>query len=265
MSRRRSSLFDRAVIAAVLGFLYVPLAILILYSFNASRLVTVWSGFSFAWYEALARDRQLIDSALLSLEVGAASATLATVFGTLAALALTRFRRGPDLLLLDILTSAPLVMPETIMGLSLLLLFIALDVQRGFSTIVLAHAVMGTAFAAIIIRARLKGFDRRLEEAAGDLGCPPWKVFFVITLPLIFPGLAAAWLLAFTLSLDDLVIASFVAGPGSTTLPMRIYSAVRLGVSPEINAVSAVLIALVVVILASAFFLAARGWRTDRA
>jgi len=249
--------FDRLVLALGLAFLYLPMLILVLYSFNASRLVTVWGGFSLTWYKALAADRQLIEAAVLSLEVAAASATLATLVATLSAIVLTRHRRNAAHYLLELTSSAPLVLPEIILGLAFLLLFVALDIPRGFVTVTIAHASIGAAFAGIVIRSRLARFDQRLEEAASDLGCPPWKVFVVITLPLNLPAIIAAWLLAFTLSLDDLVVASFTTGPGATTLPMRIYSSVRLGVSPEINAVSTIMIAAVALVLLFSWRLAA--------
>lgn len=247
---RPLSTFGRLVLALGFLFLYVPIAILILYSFNASRLVTVWGGFSFAWYETLLNDRQLIDSALLSLKIASVSASLATFFAVFAAIALTRQKPRASLTMLAALINAPLVMPEIILGLALLLLFVAFDLPRGFWTVTLAHAALGTAFGTVVIRSRLRQVDRRLEEAAMDLGCPPWRVFFLIILPLIAPSLIAAWLLTFTLSLDDLIIASFTTGPGATTLPMRIYSAVRLGVSPQINAVSALMLVGVATVLA---------------
>lgn len=266
MTRQGLSPSDRLVLALGLAFLYLPMLILVLYSFNASRLVTVWGGFSLTWYKALAADRQLIEAAVLSLEVAAASATLATIVGTLSAVVLTRHRRSTVRSLLELTSGAPLVLPEIILGFAFLLLFVALDIPRGFVTVTIAHATIGAAFAGIIIRSRLARFDRRLEEAASDLGCPPWKIFVVITLPLILPAIIAAWLLAFTLSLDDLVVASFATGPGATTLPMRIYASVRLGVSPEINAVSTIMIAGVALALLLIWRLAAsvRPSRDDK-
>ncbi|MCU0819769.1 MAG: ABC transporter permease subunit [Beijerinckiaceae bacterium] len=240
-----------ALIAGLL-FLYVPIGILILYSFNASRLVTVWGGFSTQWYASLLSNQALKDAALLSLGVAMASATIATVLGTLAALALERARPGRAKLLFGGLIAAPMVMPEVITGLSLLLLFVALNVERGAITVTLAHATLTLCFVTMIVQARLATLDRSLEEAAQDLGASPWRVTLTITLPLALPGIIAGWLLAFTLSLDDLVIASFATGPGATTLPMRIYSAVRLGVSPEINAISTLLIAGVAALVVTA-------------
>lgn len=239
-------------------FLYVPIGILILYSFNASRLVTVWGGFSTQWYASLLQNEALKDAALLSLGVAIASATVATMLGTLAALALERARRGRAKLLFGGLIAAPMVMPEVITGLSLLLMFVALDVERGFATVTLAHATLTLCFVTMIVQARLATLDRSLEEAAQDLGASPWRVTLTITLPLALPAIIAGWLLAFTLSLDDLVIASFTTGPGATTLPMRIYSAVRLGVSPEINAISTLLIAGVAALVVTASLLLKR-------
>ncbi|MCA3596040.1 MAG: ABC transporter permease subunit [Methylobacterium sp.] len=233
-------------------FLYVPIGILILYSFNASRLVTVWGGFSTQWYASLLQNQALKDAALLSLGLAIASASIATVLGTLAALALERARPGRAKLLFGGLIAAPMVMPEVITGLSLLLLFVALNVERGFVTVMLAHATLTLCFVTMIVQARLATLDRSLEEAAQDLGASPWRVTMTITLPLALPAIIAGWLLAFTLSLDDLVIASFATGPGATTLPMRIYSAVRLGVSPEINAISTLLIAGVAALVVTA-------------
>ena len=240
-----------ALIAGLL-FLYVPIGILVLYSFNASRLVTVWGGFSTQWYASLLQNQSLKDAALLSLAMAIASATIATVLGTLAALALERARPGRAKLLFGGLIAAPMVMPEVITGLSLLLLFVALNVERGFATVTLAHATLTLCFVTMIVQARLATLDRSLEEAAQDLGASPWRVTMTITLPLALPAIIAGWLLAFTLSLDDLVIASFTTGPGATTLPMRIYSAVRLGVSPEINAISTLLIAGVAALVVTA-------------
>ncbi|PPD14895.1 MAG: putrescine ABC transporter permease PotI [Methylobacterium sp.] len=239
-------------------FLYVPIGILILYSFNASRLVTVWGGFSTQWYASLLQNEALKDAALLSLGVAIASATVATMLGTLAALALERARPGRAKLMFGGLIAAPMVMPEVITGLSLLLMFVALDVERGFVTVTLAHATLTLCFVTMIVQARLATLDRSLEEAAQDLGASPWRVTLTITLPLALPAIIAGWLLAFTLSLDDLVIASFTTGPGATTLPMRIYSAVRLGVSPEINAISTLLIAGVAALVVTASLLLKR-------
>jgi putrescine transport system permease protein len=241
---RRLSFTNLVALVLGLAFLYAPIAILVVFSFNASRLVTVWGGWSVRWYAALIEDRAMIDAALASLGIAVVSAALATVLGTMAAMALTRFRfRGR--LPFAAMIYAPLVMPEVITGLSLLLLFVAIDLDRGFFTIIIAHTTLTMSFVAIVVQSRLANFDRSLEEAAMDLGCPPGRTFFAITLPLIMPAVIAGFLLAFSLSLDDLVIASFTTGPGATTLPIRIYSEVRLGVKPEINAVCTIFIAVV--------------------
>jgi putrescine transport system permease protein len=225
------------------SFLYLPIAILVIYSFNASRLVTVWGGWSTRWYAALLNDRALLEAAFISLRIALLSATVATVLGTLAAVALVRMGRFRGRLPFSALIYAPIVMPEVITGLSLLLLFVAIDFERGFWTVTIAHTTITMCFVTLVVQARLVTFDRSLEEAAMDLGSPPWRTFLTITLPLIWPAIAAGWMLAFTLSLDDLVIASFTTGPGATTLPIRIYSDVRLGVKPEINAICTVMIA----------------------
>ena len=243
--RRGPSLFNRVSVALGLAFLYGPIALLVLYSFNASRLVTVWGGFSTRWYATLARDGQMLDAVWVTLRVGLISASLATALGLLAAFALVRSGRFRGRALFSGMIYAPLVMPEVILGLSLLLLFVALGLPRGFWTVTVSHATVTLCYATVVIQARLASFDRRLEEAAQDLGCAPLGAFLAVTLPGIAPAVAAAWMLAFTLSLDDLVIASFTSGPGATTLPMRLYSQVRLGVNPEINAVSTLLIAVV--------------------
>ena len=242
---RRASWFNIVSLALGLAFLYVPIAILIIYSFNASRLVSVWGGWSTRWYGVLINDGEMLESASISLRVAVVSASAATVLGTLAAIALVRGGRFRTRFLFAGMVYAPLVMPEVITGLSLLLLFVALDVDRGFWTIALAHTTLTMCFVAVVVHARLLDFDLSLEEAAMDLGCPPLRTFLTVTLPLIAPAIVSGWMLAFTLSLDDLVIASFTTGPGATTLPIRIYSEVRLGVKPEVNAVSTVMIALV--------------------
>jgi putrescine transport system permease protein len=247
--RKDLSGINVAALTLGLAFLYVPIAILVIYSFNASRLVTIWGGWSVRWYAALLQDSALLDAASVSLRIALVSATAATLLGTLAAVALTRFGRFRGRTGLAALTYAPIVMPEIITGLALLLLFVAMDFNRGFWSVTLAHTTVTMCFVTLIVQARLTGFDRSLEEAAMDLGCPPVRTFLAITLPLIWPAVAAAWILAFTLSLDDLVIASFTTGPGATTLPIRIYSDVRLGVKPEINAICTVMIAFVAVAL----------------
>lgn len=249
------------VTSLVLGFsfLYLPIVILVVFSFNESRLVTVWGGFSTKWYVELMNNQQLLEAAGVTLRVAFLSATLATVIGTLAALVLVRFGRFPGRTLFSGMIFAPLVMPEVILGLSLLLLFVAIDQARGFWTIMLAHTTFAACYVAVVVQSRLVGFDRSLEEAAQDLGCPPARTFFVITLPLILPGVIAGWMLAFTLSLDDLVIASFTTGPGATTLPMKIYSQVRLGVTPEINAACTILVGIVTVVVIATSILTRRS------
>lgn len=237
--------FNAVSLTLGFAFLYLPIVLLVIYSFNASQLVTVWGGFSTKWYAALFANKQLLDAARVSLLVALTTATLATVLGTLAAVALTRAHRLPGRTLFAAMTYAPLVMPEVITGLSLLLLFVAVGFERGFWTITIAHTTFALCFVAVVVQSRLISFDRSLEEAAQDLGAPPWKAFLFVTVPTILPAIVAGWLLAFTLSLDDLVIASFTSGPGSTTLPMRIFSSVRLGVSPDINAACTILIGLV--------------------
>jgi putrescine transport system permease protein len=246
------------MLAAGFAFLYGPILLLVIFSFNASRLVTVWGGFSTRWYAALAQDAQLISSIRTSLLVAVLSATIATLNGTLAAIVLVRFGRFRTRTLFAGSIYAPLVMPEVILGLSLLLLFVALGIERGFWTIVAAHATFTMCFVTVVVQSRLVGFDRTLEEAAMDLGANRLRTFASITLPLIRPAIVAGFLLAFTLSLDDLVIASFTAGPGSTTLPMRVYSQVRLGVSPEINAISTLMLAVVGIVLLSVAALSRR-------
>lgn len=243
--RRGPSALNIAAVGLGLAFFYAPVALLVLYSFNASRLVTVWGGFSTRWYAALFRDEQMLDAVWVTLRVGLISATLATGLGLLAAVALARGGRFRGRLPFTGMVYAPLVMPEVILGLSLLLLFVSLGLPRGFWTVTLSHATVTLCYATVVIQARLQGFDRSLEEAAQDLGCTPVEAFVKVTLPNIAPAVAAAWMLAFTLSLDDLVIASFTSGPGATTLPMRLYSQVRLGVNPEINAVSTLLVGVV--------------------
>ncbi len=247
--RRGLSLFNVTSLTLGFAFLYVPIVLLILYSFNDSRLVTVWGGFSTRWYVSLFSNRQLLDAAWVTLRVALATATIATVLGTCAALALARMGRFRGRTLFAGMVYAPLVMPEVITGLSLLLLFVAIGLERGFWTVTLAHITFTMCFVAVVVQSRLMTFDRSLEEAAMDLGATPARTFFSITLPIIFPAVAAGFMLAFTLSLDDLVIASFTSGPGATTLPMRIYSQVRLGVTPEINAVCALFIGAVTIIV----------------
>jgi putrescine transport system permease protein len=248
------------------GFLYAPIVLLVLYSFNASRLVTVWGGISTRWYGELARNEAFRAAALTSLEVAAMAATLSLILGTLAGFTMARFSRFPGRLLFGFALLAPLVVPEVILGLSLLLLFVACESwiswpPRSILTITIAHATFGACFVSVLVRAQLAGFDRALEEAALDLGARPWTVLTRITLPGISPALVSGWLLAFTLSLDDLVVASFVTGPSATTLPMAVFSSVRLGVSPEVNALATLFLSLVFVLVALAFWLMARAER----
>ncbi|MCJ2097727.1 MULTISPECIES: ABC transporter permease [Methylobacterium] len=248
----------RTALVAGLGFLYAPILVLVAYSFNASPLVTVWGGFSTRWYGTLMSDAPLMAAAWVSFKVAVLASGIATVLGTLAALVLERHGRFRGRPLFAGLILGPIVMPEVMIGLSLLLMFIGVGLDRGLVTIVIAHATFCTGFVAVVVAARLRGLDRSLEEAAADLGAPPWRVLTTVTLPLLAPAVVAGALLAFSLSLDDLVIASFVSGPGSTTLPMRLYSQVRLGVNPEINAASTLLIALVSAAVLLASWLTAR-------
>ena len=243
------SRFNITSLALGLAFLYLPIVILVIYSFNASRLVTVWGGWSLRWYDEFFHDQAMIDAAFMSLRVGATSATLATILGTLAAVALARGAGFRGRTLFSGMLYAPLVMPEVITGLSLLLLFVAVNAERGFWTVVIAHTTLTMCFVAVVVQSRLVGLDKTLEEAAMDLGCDPVGAFLSVTLPLILPSVIAGWMLAFTLSLDDLVIASFTTGPGATTLPMRIYSEVRLGVKPEINAICTLVIGVIAVVI----------------
>jgi putrescine transport system permease protein len=240
-------------VATVLGFalLYIPIISMVVFSFNENRLVTVWSGFSFKWYGELFRDPQMLAAAWLSLQIAAISASISLVLATLVSIGLVRFRRFRGRTLLAGMTSAPLVMPDVITGLSLLLLFVAMEAMfgwpagRGMLTIVIAHTTFCIAFVSVVVQSRLSDLDVSLEEAAQDLGATPVRVFFDVTLPIISPALVAGWLLAFTLSLDDLVIASFVSGPGSSTLPMVIFSKIRLGVSPDVNALASIIVGII--------------------
>lgn len=241
------SRFNITSIILGFAFLYLPIVILVIFSFNASKLVTVWGGFSTQWYSALFRNQAFIDAAWVTLRVGLVSATIATILGTMGALALTRYTRFRGRVLFSGMVFAPLVMPEVITGLSLLLLFVAVGFDRGFWTVTLAHITFTMCFVAVVVQSRLVSFDRSLEEAAMDLGATPTRTFFQVTLPVILPAIVSGWMLAFTLSLDDLVIASFTSGPGATTLPMKIYSQVRLGVTPEINAACTILIGIVAI------------------
>mgnify|MGYP002628830993 CR=1 FL=1 len=258
------------MLAVVLGyvFLYGPILSLVVYSFNASKLVTVWGGFSTKWYAALLENDKLLDAAFLSLRISVVSATGAVLLGTLSAIALVRFGRFRGRFLFSAMTTAPLVMPEVITGLSMLLLFVSLQHAIGWPdgrsplTIAIAHITFATAYVSVVVQARLAQMDRSLEEAALDLGARPLRAFLTVTLPLIAPSLIAGWLLAFTLSLDDLVVASFVSGPGSSTLPMVVFSSVRLGLSPEVNALATILLATVAIAAIAAGVLANRNRKT---
>jgi len=239
-----------AILLLGIAILYIPILVLIAYSFNASSLVNVWGGFSTAWYGQLLHNRQVLEAALLSVEVGFVASTGAVIMGTLAAIALIRFNAFPGRLLLTGMVNAPLVMPEIITGITQLLLFVSMLQllswpHRGFTTIVIAHVAFCMAYVAVTVQSRLQSADRSLEEAAMDLGASPARAFIDVTLPIIAPALLSSWLLSFTLSLDDLVISSFVSGPGAGTLPMVIYSKVKLGVSPDINALASLIICAV--------------------
>ncbi|MAS42921.1 MAG: putrescine ABC transporter permease PotI [Rhodobacteraceae bacterium] len=255
------------LVGAGIGFalLYVPLAIMVIYSFNASKLASVWGGWSTQWYGELLANDQILTAAWVSLKVAAMAASIGTVFGTLIGYAMTRFGRFRFRLLLSGMATAPIVMPEVVTGLSLLLLFISMEAllgwpaERGIDTIVIAHATFCMAFVAVIVQARLADLDVSVEEAAMDLGARQPRVFFDVTLPALTPALVSGWLLSFTLSLDDLVIASFVSGPGASTLPMVVFSKVRLGVTPEINALATLMIVLVAICVGLA------AWRMARA
>lgn len=238
------------VLALGFAFLYLPILLLIVYSFNSSRLATVWAGFSTKWYGELLRDRQMLEAAWISLRVAFWTATASMVIGTMAALVMTRMRRFPGKTLFGALITAPLVMPEVIIGLSILLMLVSMGgvlgiAPKGVMAIWVAHVTFTISFVTVVVSSRLQELDRSLEEAAMDLGANRLKVFFLITLPIIAPALVSGWLLAFTLSLDDVVIASFVAGPSSTTLPMKVFSSVRLGISPKINALATIMVVAV--------------------
>ncbi|MEX2122283.1 MAG: ABC transporter permease subunit [Woeseia sp.] len=266
MTKRRSR-FTFSMLAFGYAFLYIPLVSVIIYSFNDSRLATVWGGFSTRWYGELLRNEQVLDAAFLSLRIALVTATLSTILGTMAGMALARFGRFRGRTLFSGMITSPLVMPEVITGLSLLLLFVSLQqltgwpAQRGFTTITIAHTTFALAYVTVIVQSRLAAMDESLEEAAMDLGGRPLRVVFDITLPLIAPAMIAGWLLAFTLSLDDLVIASFVSGPGGSTLPMLIFSKIRLGVTPDINALATLIIAVVTVGVLIAWWMGQRSRR----
>ncbi|QQN35895.1 putrescine ABC transporter permease PotI [Rahnella aceris] len=260
------------ILILVLGFtfLYAPMLMLVIYSFNSSKLVTVWAGWSTRWYTQLFHDTAMINAVGMSLSIATAAATMAVVVGTLAAVVMVRFRRFRGSTGFAFMLTAPLVMPDVITGLALLLLFVAMGhtfgwpAERGMFTIWLAHVTFCSAYVAVVVSARLRELDRSIEEAAMDLGAPPLKVFFIITLPMILPALISGWLLAFTLSLDDLVIASFVAGPGATTLPMLVFASVRMGVNPEINALATLILLVVGIIGMIAWWFMSRAEKQRR-
>ncbi len=262
---KTQSRFILSVLCFGYAFLYIPLISVVFYSFNDSSLATLWGGFSTRWYGELFRNEQVLDALFLSVRIAVTSATLATILGTMAGFVLARFGRFKGRTLFSGMISSPMVMPEVITGLSLLLMFVTLQQltgwpgQRGFSTIMIAHTTFSMAYVAVIVQSRLLAMDESLEEAAMDLGGRPLRVVFDITLPLIAPAMMAGWLLSFTLSLDDLVIASFVSGPGSTTLPMYIFSKVKLGVSPDINALASLIIGVVSVGVAIAWLVIRRS------
>ena len=267
MRRRRTFIFS--CLCFGYAFLYIPILAMIAWSFNDSRLMSVWTGFSLRWYQALWQNEQIIDAALLSLRIAVVSATFATLLGTLAALAMARLGRFRGRTAFSGMLAAPLVMPEVITGLSLLMLFVSLQgllgwpAKRGADTIAIAHITFAMAYVAVVVQARLTAMDRSLEEAAMDLGGRPMGVTLDITLPLIAPAMLSGWLLAFTLSLDDLVIASFVSGPESSTLPMVIYSKVRLGIAPDVNALAAVIVGIVGLGVLAAGWLMLRGAKRE--
>lgn len=234
-------------LALIVGysFLYIPIIFLVFYSFNESKLVTVWGGFSTKWYSTLWQNDSIMAAAWVTLRIAFVSALAATVLGTFAGLVLARFQHFRGKMLFNGMVYAPLVMPDVIIGISLLLMFVAVGMDRGFWTITLAHITFSMCYVAVVVRSRLVDFDKSTEEAAQDLGCPPARVFFYVILPIIAPSVLSGFLLSFTLSLDDLVISSFTTGAGTTTLPIKIYSMVKLGVTPEINALSTILIGIV--------------------
>ena len=256
---RRLTWFNTTSLTLGFAFLYLPMVILVIYSFNSSKLVTVWAGFSTKWYGELMQNEAFLDAAWVTIKVAVVSSTFATVLGTLAAYVLVRAGRFWGRTLFSGMIYAPLVMPEVITGLSLLLLFIGIGLDRGVITIILAHTTFSMCYVSVVVSSRLATFDMSLEEAALDLGSTPFEAFRLVTLPIIAPAVTSGWLLAFTLSLDDLVIASFTSGPSATTLPIKIFSAVRLGVSPEINALSTIMIAIVTIGVISASLISKRA------
>ena len=260
MSQAMIKVFSKAWMFAVYLFLYLPIIVLVVYSFNDSKLVTVWSHASLRWYTALAKDSDLIAAVLLSLKIAFLSALMSVFFGTFTAFALNRYKRFRGRTLLSSMSSMPLVMPDVIVGLSLLLMLVSLQhwfgyPERGLFTILLGHALLGTAYATVVVTSRLREMDSKLDEAARDLGCKPFQVFYLVTLPLLVPALVSAFLLTFTLSFDDVVLSSFLSGPGYSTMPMVIFSRARLGLNPTINAVATVTIVVVTMaVIASSFY-----------
>lgn len=261
---RRSSWLGWSILLLGFAFLYLPILLLMVYSFNSSRLATVWAGFSTQWYGELFRDRQLLQAAWISIKIAFWTASASMVIGTMAAMAMTRFRRFPSKTIFGALVTAPLVMPEVIIGLSILLMLVSMGglfglPSKGVVAIWIAHVTFTISFVTVVVSSRLQELDRSLEEAAMDLGANRLKVFFLITLPIIAPALLSGWLLAFTLSLDDVVIASFVAGPSSTTLPMKIFASVRMGVSPKINALATLMVLAVSTVAVLGWWISARA------
>ncbi|WP_296253173.1 ABC transporter permease subunit [uncultured Stenotrophomonas sp.] len=261
---RRSSWLGWSILLLGFAFLYLPILLLMVYSFNSSRLATVWAGFSTQWYGELFRDRQLLQAAWISIKIAFWTASASMVIGTMAAMAMTRFKRFPSKTIFGALVTAPLVMPEVIIGLSILLMLVSMGglfglPSKGVVAIWIAHVTFTISFVTVVVSSRLQELDRSLEEAAMDLGANRLKVFFLITLPIIAPALLSGWLLAFTLSLDDVVIASFVAGPSSTTLPMKIFASVRMGVSPKINALATLMVLAVSTVAVLGWWISARA------
>ena len=265
MQTGKLSTWSKTFLSVGFFFLYAPILILVIFSFNKSELVTVWAGFSFKWYGELFRDPQMLGAAWISLKIALLAASTSVVLGTMASIVMVRMGTFKGKTAFSSMITAPLVMPEVISGLSLLLLFVAMGQslgwpgERGILTIWIAHVTFCTAFVAVVVSSRLQELDESIEEAAQDLGAPPWKVFFLVTLPIIAPALMSGWLLAFTLSLDDLVIASFVSGPGSTTLPMQVFSSVRMGISPQINALATLVILAATIAVFIAWWIAQRS------
>jgi putrescine transport system permease protein len=261
MNHAMIKVFSKAWMLAVYLFLYLPIVVLVVFSFNDSKLVTVWSHASMRWYSALAKDADLISAVALSLKIAFLSALMSVFFGTFTAFALNRYKRFRGRTLLSSMSTMPLVMPDVIVGLSLLLMLVSLQhwlgfPERGLFTILLGHALLGTAYATVVVTSRLREMDSKLDEAAMDLGCKPFQVFYLVTLPLLVPALVSAFLLTFTLSFDDVVLSSFLSGPGYNTMPMVIFSRARLGLNPTINAVATVTIVVVTIaVIASSFYI----------